>query len=200
MVVNPYFRGNIVKMTFNILNPNELMSEERFWQLVEDAKPNRQHRIVAMFRKAPRYNYTRHQQQLKKALMKLAPQQIVAFNNRLRQLQGQANDWQLWGAIYLINNGCGDDCFGDFRGWVVAQGRDFYYKTINDPDTLGELDKELLLIDWEGFSYVPMDAMEALTGSSILTGFEEQQEIKGAAWDSDDTLRERYPRIAARYI
>lgn len=132
--------------------------------------------------------------------MKLAPRQIVAFNNRLRQLCGQANEWELWGAIYLINSACGDDCFSDFRAWLVAQGKEFYYKTIEDPDTLSELDRDLLLIDWEGFSDVPIEAMEALTGSSILTGFEENQEIRGTAWDSDDTLRERYPRIAARYI
>ena len=35
----------------------------------------------------------------------------------------QAYSWPLWGAAYVINGGCSDDTFTDFRAALISRGR-----------------------------------------------------------------------------
>lgn len=45
----------------------------------------------------------------------------------------------LWAAAFLINEGCGDDSFAYFRGWLITQGRMIYHKALADPDFLANV-------------------------------------------------------------
>ncbi len=47
-----------------------------------------------------------------------------------------ANLIDLWGAAYLVNGGCSDDGFHDFRAWLVGRGRHVYESALKNPDTL----------------------------------------------------------------
>ncbi len=63
---------------------------------------------------------------LKGALLRLKPEEMLAFNKRYEELIDAAYSNDLWGAAYLINGGCSDDGFHYFRVWLVSQGEEVY--------------------------------------------------------------------------
>ena len=133
----------------NFTPSDKLLDEEQFWKIIEVAKDK------------GNGDYEQLQVELAHELGKLTPDDIILFGNRFRYFRGSANTWELWGAIYIIHGGCGDDSFNDFREWVIGQGKDFYYKTVNDPETLVEVDVDKTEgVEWEGLGYVPATVFE----------------------------------------
>jgi hypothetical protein len=167
----------------------DLMPEDQFWPIIQST-----------FDKA-KGDFRDQQNEMKKALSKLSAQDIIFFDNRFRQLRGEAYNWQLWAAIYIIHGGCGDDSFSDFRGWVISQGKDFYYKTIADPGSLVELDQDRIEVEWEGMSYIASEVFEERTGEDIPSEFlENYEQIKGTEWDENsDELQKMFPELWAKY-
>src|ERR1700712_1108510 len=133
-----------------ILKPSdELMNEDLFWMIIKTTKDN------------SRGDFEQQQVELEKELRKLTPDDIILFGNRFRYFRGQANTWELLGAIYLIHGGCGDDSFNDFREWVIGQGRGSYYRTINNPETLVDVETDKIEdVEWEGLGYMPATVFE----------------------------------------
>src|SRR5437868_3954612 len=76
---------------------------------------------------------------LKRELIKLPPEEILLFRQHFDRMVDTAYKTDLWGAAYLINGGCSDDCFHYFRRWLVAQGRRVYERALKDPDTLADV-------------------------------------------------------------
>src|SRR4051812_14104529 len=87
----------------NFTASDALMDEDQFWSIIQTAKDNSYG------------DYEQQQEELADELRKLTPNDIILFENRFRHFRGQANTWELWGAIYIIHGGCGDDSFNDFR-------------------------------------------------------------------------------------
>jgi Protein of unknown function (DUF4240) len=54
-------------------------------------------------------------------LSALPPEEIIAAQRVLSSLLAESYQTLLWAAAYLINGGCSDDGFEDFRGWLIAQ-------------------------------------------------------------------------------
>ncbi len=167
---------------------NELMPEEQFWQLIQTT-----------FSQA-NGNYVDQQEVMRHILRNLEPKELMRFDNRFRELRGNAYDWNLWGAIYTIHGGCFEDSFCDFRAWVISQGKAFYYNTIQDPETLVELSPAVIDIDWEGMREIPGDVFREMTGQKLSTGFVENQVLKGEEWEEfTNDLKERFPKLWAKY-
>jgi hypothetical protein len=72
------------------------------------------------------------------ALEALPTEEILDFEEQMSEAEHQAYRWKVWGAAYLINGGCSDDGFQDFRGWLMGQGRDTFTRAVADPDSLAE--------------------------------------------------------------
>ena len=53
----------------------------------------------------------------------LPPEQIIGFARRLSAVFDSAYLAPLWAAAYVIEGGCGDDGFMDFRSGLMLQGR-----------------------------------------------------------------------------
>lgn len=166
-----------------------LMDEDQFWQIIQTTKNK------------ANGNYEQQQEMLAKELSILTPDEIIQFDNRFRYFRGQANTWELWAAIYIIHGGCGDDSFNYFREWVIGQGKDFYYQTIKDPETLIDVDTALIgETDWEGLGYIPGDVFEELTGEKIPALYQENFETTGEEWnENSDDLKRMFPRLVAKY-
>lgn len=79
---------------------------------------------------------------IKTALEALEPEEIVSYQTHFDALHDKAYTWKLWGAIYLLNGGCGDDAFIDFRSFLISMGEAMYTRTVNDPDSLADLDHD----------------------------------------------------------
>jgi hypothetical protein len=166
----------------------ELMDEDGFWKIIETTKSN------------SRGNYENQQEELKNELNKIDPIDILKFDNRFRTYRGNAYKWELWGAAYIMNGGCSDDCFSDFRGWLIGQGKDAYFNAMSNPETLSILNHDMDNDDWEGLSYVPMTSYEQKTGKQMPKGIQENIEITGEEWKEDgDDLKNKFPKLWVKW-
>lgn len=71
------------------------------------------------------------------------PERLVAFKATAirdfekiqRSLDARAYRWDVWALAYLLQSGCSDDAFEDFRGWLILQGREVFQGTLANPDS-----------------------------------------------------------------
>jgi Protein of unknown function (DUF4240) len=142
---------------------------------------------------------------------------VVGFDSTFQEHQRGLNTWDLWGAAYVINGGCSDDDFTDFRSWVVSQGRDTYLRAYADPDSLVEvlpgrgwlrhLLRQPVSLGAEDYAYAAGEVYESRTENKIYEADEysnlsevDSREPSGEPFDEDaDALRQRYPRLAALF-
>jgi hypothetical protein len=166
-----------------------LLDEDRFWKIIETARDN------------ANGDYEEQQEELANELRKLTLNDLLLFGNRFRYFRGQANTWELWGAIYIIHGGCGDDSFNDFREWVIGQGREFYYKVLTDPETLVNVETSKIEdVNWEGLGYVPSTVFEERTGQEMPYPYQEKLDTTGNEWaEEGDDLKRMFPKLAAKY-
>jgi hypothetical protein len=166
------------------------MDAATFWRLVADTR-------------AAAGNDTGRQSELLDArLRRLPAEQIAAFARIRRGLDRRAYTWDVWGAAYVVEDGCSDDCFRDFRGYLISLGRRPYETALRDPDSLAPTLEDAETGDWENADDVAPDAYEGVTGedipgdSSDLSG-----NPRGTPWEDDqaEALVQRYPRLAARF-
>jgi hypothetical protein len=168
------------------------MDWKPFWKIIEDAH---------------RPDPIEHFEALKDRLGDLKWFELVGFQARFDEAVRAANLIDLWGAAYLINGGCSDDAFRDFRVWLVARGRHAYEHALRDPDSLADvLDGEP--VDGFGLDAAALRVYEQKTGMSDF--FERLDRAEGDApppppegtdWDFEDEaeMRKRYPRLCHLY-
>ncbi|MGJ8594119.1 MAG: DUF4240 domain-containing protein [Aquaticitalea sp.] len=172
-----------------VQNSTELMNENRFWEIIKSTKSNSSR------------SYERQQTELNKELSKLTAIEILEFDNKFRTLRGQAYTWDLWAAAYIMNGGCSDDCFSDFRGWLIGQGKDIFENAMQNAESLVELKHDMDNDDWEGLSYVAREVYEKKTGGQDMpNGISENFEIIGEEWEEDDdVLKVKYPKLHEKW-
>ena len=79
---------------------------------------------------------------------------------------------------------------------------EFYFKTLKDPETLAELEKEFIgeTSEFEGLGYVPSTVFKELTGQEMPYPFRESQDTTGKQWAQEgDDLKNMFPKIYAKY-
>jgi len=166
------------------------MNGAAFWGLIESAR-------------ADADNDTERQSELlEERLSKLPPRQIVRFQQIRRQMDERAYTWDIWGAAYVIDDGCSDDCFRDFRAYLISLGPRAFAAAMRNPDSLAPFVQDAEEGDWENADDVAPDAYQTASGddfpadSSDLSG-----SPRGEPWDdeSQETLVQRYPALAARF-
>lgn len=165
----------------------KLMDSDKFWEIISISKGNSSG------------DYERQQSELEKELSKLTAIEILEFDNKFRTLRGEVYNWDFWAAAYIINGGCSDDCFSDFRGWLIGQGKSIFESAVQNIETLSDLN-ETNDGDWEGLSYIPTDAYEKKTGTDMPNGIQENFEIIGEEWNEEgDDLKNKYPKLWAKF-
>ncbi|MGD9683279.1 MAG: DUF4240 domain-containing protein [Candidatus Obscuribacterales bacterium] len=171
------------------------MKEDRFWTIVESA------------RGTGTYSVEEHLSALKHVLSDLTDRELAEFQLLLYQLQAKAYSWDLWGAAVVINGGCGDDGFTDFRTGLIFQGRDLFEKALDDPDSLCELENAPNLIEYELLGYAADYVFEERTGQidlwshfdEVTSVYKPVQDPTGEPWGDDDELEGRFPQLSARF-
>ena len=132
--------GLILSQTHNqirgLLAPKPpVMSERVFWKIVDTARKD------ATTDDEIRAGLLRE-------LKALSTEDVIRFGKRYNIFVGQeCFTHKIWNAIYLINGGCGDDSFHDFRDYLVMRGEDEFRRIVNDPDTL--LDSNMNNSRWQ---------------------------------------------------
>jgi flagellar biosynthesis regulator FlaF len=160
-----------------------------FWRLVDET------------RKAAGSNTERQSQLLEERLTQLKPRAIVAFARTRHRIDRQLYTWKLWGAATVIEDGCSDDCFRDFRAYIISLGHNAYERALHNPDSLAPVVRDAENGDWENADNVAPDAYSSRTGNDFpLDDSDLSGRPAGARIDLDSAnLARRYPQLAARF-
>ncbi|MBE0390827.1 DUF4240 domain-containing protein [Flavobacterium sp. PL002] len=101
---------------------------------------------------------------------KLTPSEMIGFRLRTDKLLYDTYDQQLWCAAYIMNHGCSDGGFEYFRCWLISKGKDVFYATKANPDSLlKEVVKDQEVYEFEGFWYVAMNAFKNTTQKELFS-------------------------------
>ncbi len=168
------------------------MEWKRFWKLTESAY---------------RDDGADHFEALKAVLALLSEAELIAYQARFDELMSAANAIDLWGAAYLVNGGCSDDGFHDFRAWLIGRGRHVYESALKSPDTLADvLDGEP--VSGFGLDVAAVRVYEEATGRDDFYDQLDHAEAdlpppppEGIDWDFEDEseMRRRFPRLFRLY-
>jgi len=166
------------------------VDEATFWNLVEQT------------RKASGNNTGDQSSRLEERLSKLPPQAIVKFAQIRHQLDQRAYTYRMWGAAYVIDDGCSDDCFRDFRAYVISLGPRAYEQAIANPDSLASVAQDAETGDWENADNVAPDAYSSRTGNDFpIDESDLSGRPAGTPFPENDIalLKRQYPKLAARF-
>ncbi|MEV0679109.1 DUF4240 domain-containing protein [Actinosynnema sp. NPDC050436] len=151
------------------------------------------------------------------ALAALPPEQIAEFAVTHVEVKDSAYRHELWNAAYLIEGGCGDDGFMDFRDGLILLGRDVFTRAVADPDSLADLPVVARMggdgkgwIGYEAVGYRVADAYRRVKGETdtldavledALRAMDRPDEPAGENWDPEDEeeTRRRLPRLAGLF-
>lgn len=164
------------------------MDIEFFWNLIEKTF------------KSSKGNLSKQVELLTELLAQNSVNDIVDYKTILNNLMDEAYDASLWDAAIIINCGCSDDGFVDFRAWLVAHGKEVYSGALVNPEILVDL---VAIDEWaadELFLYVPEYAYERKTGQELPVHVyrKERPKLRGALWP-EETRKKRFPKLAAKF-
>ena len=161
------------------------MKETDFWRLISEAK-----KIANNQYERPKALYS--------LLNEYEPKYLEKFSEIYREKLNEAYSWPLWGAAYIINGGCSDDCFDYFRDWLISEGQDIYEKALENPESLADL-PAIEEAELEDFRYVVDEVYENKMGQSMaLRVISQPTEPSGDEWD-EDSVYSLYPALAEMY-
>lgn len=128
-----------------------------------------------------------------------SPEIIIEFDKMLHNYRDRAYRQSLWDAAYLINCGCGDSSFKDFRDWLIMQGKDRYEAALSNPETLADFVEP----GTETFAFVVLVAVkvyEEKTGQQMKYHGNHPVLIEdGVPSDLKQSEEELEKRLAQRY-
>jgi hypothetical protein len=132
-------------------------------------------------------------------LVKLPPDDIQKIHHEFTRELTRSYSWELWGAAYIINGGCSDDCFDYFRAWLIMQGSTVFQAAVRDPDWLADYPHLAQPAELEDALSVTRDAYLASTGKEPDRAALNPR--LGPGWDFDDRMemKRRYPRLCRKF-
>ncbi len=162
------------------------MNTDEFWQLIDTV-----HRDS-------RGDMDRKCELLKIRLEAMDEPELQSFDHHFSTMNAAAYTWPLWGAAYVMEGGCSDDAFIDFRATLISQGRAVYERALADPDSLADVDYDEDGPCYEGFQYVAQEVADEKSTSLSESSVPHPADPAGKEWDEDD-LAALYPRLTEKY-
>ncbi|MGM7422674.1 DUF4240 domain-containing protein [Cellulosimicrobium sp. CpK407] len=148
---------------------------------------------------------------------RLTADEMLAFVDVAGDVSDDAYAWPLWGAAYLVEGGCSDDGFMDFRDGLVLAGRAAFERAVADPDSLAD-HPVVAAMSRGGSAWFGYESLDSLVGDawSRATGEDDEayyaarertssgparSEPAGEQWDFDDDEENarRLPRLTALF-
>jgi hypothetical protein len=137
------------------------------------------------------------------------PEEIVAWARHLDKVMVASGTEDLWAAAYLIHGGCTEEGFDNFRGWLIAHGREAVARSVKSPDSLAEMPavraaaENGAVFEAEEVLSIAAEAYRQATGSEMPVG--ETPVTRPAAadlWDFDneEEMQKRLPRLSALFL
>jgi hypothetical protein len=148
----------------------------------------------------------------KRAVADLAtrdPEEIVAWGRHLDKVMVASGKEDLWAAAYLINGGCSDEGFDNFRGWLIAHGREAVAQSVKAPDSLADMPAirsaadSGAVFEAEEVLTVAAEAYVQATGAELPAGERPVTRPDAAdLWDFDneEEMQRRLPRLSELFL
>lgn len=133
---------------------------------------------------------------LRQRLASLSATEAAQFADFFDVMMEQSYNWPLWGAAYVINGGCSDDTFADFRASLISRGRAAFERALADPDSLADepFDEEAWF--YEGYQYAVTDGVEAAGGQRPQR--QTPSASSGTEWQ-EDQLDVLFPKLSGKF-
>ena len=164
------------------------MNIEEFWQIVElvHQKSNGDMDAKCQF--------------LGSELLRLTSIEIQSFDQHFTDCFYKAYTHDIWGAAFIINNGCSDDSFMDFRSTLISLGRKPFETTLACADSLADFDIDPAWAAYEGYQYVAPEIYERVVGARWDRNLKPEHPRNPAGVPFKEwQMSERFPRLAAKY-
>ena len=162
------------------------MDEGQFWELVQRAHD------------AASDDMDRKCEVLKAGIGMLSRNDANDFAILFDTMMDRAYTRELWGAAYVINGGCGDDTFDDFRSSLISRGRSCFERAIAEPDSLADEPFHETAWFYEGYQYAVGDRIKAVAGMRPGRRHPLPDRPSGEDWVEGD-LSELFPRLHAKF-
>lgn len=142
---------------------------------------------------------------LTQLLLQLPPTNIHEFAQHFANCRKLTNRNDLWAVAYIINGGCSESGFEDFRGWLVSQGKEFFEQVLIHPECAGdrvEVNRSgnpVRDAECEPILYSAFAAYRQKTGAEMPeVEYDYFAKPQGADWNEDD-LKSLYPSLYQRF-
>lgn len=159
------------------------MDEKKFWELVDwskaEAADSEDDQSILLAEK----------------LTTLPVQEVVDFERIFDAMMAKAYRWDLWAVAFIINGGCSDDSFMDFRAWIISRGQQFFENSMKAPESIGNAVQPGEETFYEDFLGMTFDILPDGVG---LEKSAEPGEPMGPAWN-EDQLPSLYPGLCEKF-
>lgn len=98
-------------------------------------------------------------------LRQLGLDEVKSFGDHLSDCFFRSYTWDVWGAAFVICDGCSDDSFMDFRYTLISLGRKPFEIALADADSLAQFDINPDWAQYEGYQYVGSKVYKELGGA-----------------------------------
>jgi hypothetical protein len=162
------------------------MNEQEFWEIIKDVHDRSDGDMDEKCRL------------LLKSLKRLSSEEALAFARFFDTAMDRAYTYSLWGAAYVIQGGCGDDSFTDFRASLISRGHKAFERALTDPDSLAGEDFDEEGWFYEGYQYAVTEGVEAVAGAPRKREVQHPLKPSGYAW-SEEEVYGLYPRLNEKF-
>ncbi len=133
-------------------------------------------------------------------LAQLSEDEIISFQNIFDDFMDEAYITNLWEAAYVIDCGCSDDGFSEFREWLIGRGQEVFYKTLADPETLIEIIQVGSGNMYPTMLGVAFEAYERVTGKDEFPlRTKPLAKLRGEFSSDDEGRKKKFPKLTEKY-
>ncbi|MFN7140275.1 MAG: DUF4240 domain-containing protein [Limisphaerales bacterium] len=135
---------------------------------------------------------------LDRELRELPLEEVLSFEKHFSDCLFRAYDWGIWGAAFVINDGCSDDSFMDFRSTLISLGREAFENALVNPDSLADVEIDAEWAAYEGYQYVAPNVYLERSGALPRNDISLPRNITGVRFD-EWAMSERFPRLVQKF-
>lgn len=181
------------------LSANEYLTERRYWNLISRTLGKSKTRY-------PRIDV--QEKRMDAELRRLSHKEFIGFLGHHWRLHRDAYRNDLWAVAFIVMGGCSNDCFMDFRNWLVTRPKSTYDAALSNPDTLAKEFSKIPKGDIPLWEYYYHSVFDELYGEDAYSALYQRYSHRPFElddpennWDSQDeeSMRRVCPNVFERW-
>lgn len=163
------------------------MERSRFWEIIQKSKDYSNNDMEVQL------------VELERILCLFKSEEIISFYRVFQDLMNESYHFDLWAAAYIINDGCTEDEFDYFRGWLISQGETVFTNALADPESLVDVipEKSEEKTFFENIIYAAGRVYFRRLDEEIPLRTDFKWELKGEEW-SVENVYDKFPKLSSQ--